>query len=360
MKKYLENELSKIKNAGLQRSLRVIAPGILNFSTNNYLSLSEDPRVRSAAAEAAQKYGAGGTSSRLIAGTTDLHAELETALASFKRTEAALVYPSGFQTNIGVISALLGEGDCVIMDKLNHASLWDAAKLSKARVFVYEHRDMDSLDKVLARTKEYKKKLVVTDSLFSMDGDLAQLDDIAALANQYGCWTMTDEAHSTGIFSENGKIDIIMGTLSKALGSQGGFVCGSKDLIEFLVNKSRSFIYTTALAPACAGAALESIKIIREEPGRGKSLLERSAALRAKLKAKGFDTLDSESQIIPVMTGDVAATLALSDKLLSKGIFVPAIRPPTVPEGKCRLRVSLTYSHTEEDIDKLLTGLSCP
>jgi 8-amino-7-oxononanoate synthase len=246
------------------------------------------------------------------------------------------------------------------MDKVNHASLWDACKISKARVFAYEHRDMDSLEKVLARTKEYKKKLIVTDSLFSMDGDRAPLDDIVLLARKYNTWTMADEAHSTGIFDENKNIDIIMGTLSKALGSQGGFACGSRELIEFLVNKSRSFIYTTALAPSCAGAALEAIKIIREEPRRSRSLLDRSSALRQKLKEKGFDTLQSESQIIPIMTGDVPATLAFSEKLMIKGIYVPAIRPPTVPEGMCRLRLSLTYSHTDSDIEKLLSGLSCP
>jgi 8-amino-7-oxononanoate synthase len=358
MKEYLKGELEKIKQAGLYRQVRTVAPGVLNFSTNNYLSLADDPRVKAAAAEAAIKYGSGGTSSRLIAGTIELHAALESALAGYKGAGAALVYPTGFQTNVGVISALMGEGDCVIMDKLNHASLWDASKLSKARVFVYEHRDMSALEKVLARSKEYKKTLVVTDSLFSMDGDLAPLQDITALAKKYGAWTMIDEAHAMGIFEEKVKIDIVMGTLSKALGSQGGFVCGPKELIEFLVNRSRSFIYTTALAPACAGAALEALRIIRAEPQRGKSLLEKSAALRTRLKAKGFDTGDSESQIIPVMTGDVAPTLALSEKLLSKGIFVPAIRPPTVPEGKCRLRISLNYGHSEEDMDKLVRGLT--
>lgn len=368
MKQYLRNELEDIKQAGLYRQVRGSSAGTVNFSTNNYLNLSEDPRVCAAAAEAAKKYGAGGGSSRLIAGTTELHAELETRLAAFKGAEAALVYPSGFQTNIGVIGALMS-GGCVIMDKLNHASLWDAAKLSNARVFAYEHRDMKSLEKVLSRVKQYEKKLIVTDSLFSMDGDLAPLKEIAGLAQSSGAWTMIDEAHATGVFGTNGrgaaeyfgvedKIDIRMGTLSKALGSQGGFVCGSRELIEFLVNRSRSFIFTTALAPACAGAALESLCIVQSEPERRESLLKKAAVLRAKLKESGFDTLNSESQIIPVMTGDLAATVKLSEKLLAHGVYAPAIRPPTVPEGKCRLRISLTHSHTDADIDKLITALT--
>lgn len=358
MKEFLKEELGKIEKAGLYRRVRTPEPGMLNFSTNNYLSLAGDPRVKAAAAEAAVKYGSGGTASRLIAGTMEIHSALEAELASFKRAEAALVFPSGFQTNVGVIPALMGEGDCVVMDKLNHASLWDAAKLSKARVFVYEHRDTDSLEKILARAREYKRKLVVTDSLFSMDGDLAPLKTITALAKAHGAWTMIDEAHALGIFEDEPGVDIVMGTLSKSLGSQGGFVCGPKELIDFLVNRSRSFIYTTALAPACAGAALEALRIIRKEPQRGKALLDKAAGLRSRLKAKGFDTGASESQIIPVMTGGVEPTLALSEKLLSKGIFVPAIRPPTVPEGACRLRISLAYEHSDDDIEKLLKGLS--
>lgn len=379
MKKELIEELDSIKQKGLYRELKVIAsaPGreivlngkkYMNFSSNNYLGLSLREELKKAAVDAVNKYGCGGTSSRLICGTLDIHEELEEKLAKLKSRQKAIVYPSGFAANIGVISPLFGEGDAVIMDRLNHASLWDAAKLSHARVFVYEHRNMESLEKALKRTKEYKKRLVATDSLFSMDGDIAPLKDIVYLAKKYGALTMVDEAHATGVFGEKGsglaeyfnvekEIDIIMGTLSKALGSQGGFICGDNELVDMLVNKSRSFIYTTALAPASVAAGIKALDIIEKEPALRVELLENSKTFREKLKLSGFDTLGSESQIIPVLIGDAARTMEVSSKLMDRGIFVPAIRPPTVPEGKCRLRFSLTSQHNKEDIDKLIEAI---
>ncbi len=376
----LKNQLDKLKVDGMYRELRVItsAPGrditiagktYVNFSSNNYLALAAHPEVKKAAVAAIEKYGAGGTSSRLVAGTLDIHAELEAKLAGLKRTEKALVFPTGFQTNSGIISTLLSAGDCIIMDRLNHASLWDAAKLTGARVFVYPHRDISGLEKVLKRAKEYKKKLVVTDSVFSMDGDIAPLKDIVLLAKKYGAITMIDEAHSTGVLGENGRglaehegvegeVDIIMGTLSKALGSQGGFVCGSKDLIEYLVNKSRAFIYTTSLAPVMAAAALKAIEIVQREPERRNKLKELSNDLRGRLDKLGINTAGSETQIIPAVFGSLERTLELSKKLLGAGILAPAIRPPTVPEGECRSRFSLTSDHNENDVIKLLNCLN--
>jgi 8-amino-7-oxononanoate synthase len=293
---------------------------------------------------------------------------LEEGLARRKGTEAALVFPSGFQTNAGILPVLVRAGDCVIMDRLNHASLWDAAKMSGARLFAYEHRDPGALEMILRRAHEYRRKIVVTDSVFSMDGDCAPLAEVAALANRYEAWTMIDEAHATGIFGEHGhglaehcgvegKIDIVMGTLSKALGSQGGYVCGKRQLIELIINKSRPFIYSTALAPACAAAALAALALIDREPDRRRSLLARSSNLRIRLKDTGFDTGASESQIIPVLTGTIANTLRVAEQLFERGVFAPAIRPPTVPENECRIRFSVTCEHTDEDLRYLVDAM---
>ncbi|MCB4792515.1 MAG: 8-amino-7-oxononanoate synthase [Elusimicrobia bacterium] len=376
MKKELTNELEVLKEKGLYRSLKIISSysekeividGIkyMNFSSNNYLGMSLRPEVKKAAIDAINKYGCGGTSSRLICGTLDVHKELEEKLARLKSKEASLVFPSGFSTNQGIISTLFSSGDAIIMDKLNHASLWDGASLSKARIFIYEHKDMESLEKILKRAQSYKKRLIVTDTVFSMDGDLAPLKEIAYLAKKYSAVTMIDEAHATGVFGEKGsglaeelgvekEIDIVMGTLSKAIGSSGGFVCADKETIEYLINKSRAFIYTTSLAPASVCSAIKALEIIEREPEKRKKLLENAKYLKNNLNALGFDTLESESQIIPLFTGEVSKTLEISSKLMDAGIYVPAIRPPTVAEGRCRLRFSLTSQHSKEDIDKLI------
>jgi 8-amino-7-oxononanoate synthase len=375
----LQNGIEKLKTEGLYRELKTSssAPGrdivlsgkkYVNFSSNNYLALAEHPEIKKAAIAAIEKFGTGGTSSRLVGGTLGIHTELEEKLAAFKKTEKALVYPAGFQTNLGIISTLGGAGDCLIMDRLNHASLWDGAKLSGARIFVYRHADASSLEKVLKRAKGYKRKIIITDSVFSMDGDIAPLKEIVALAKQYGAVTMIDEAHSTGVLGKEGRglaelaevegeVDIIMGTLSKALGSQGGFVCGSRALIEYLVNKSRAFIYTTAIAPSCAGAALAALDKVHSEPARRSNLLGLSADLRQKLNGLGINTAGSVTQIIPAVFGGLEQTLKLSNKFFEAGIFAPAIRPPTVPEGECRLRFSLTSEHTEDDLVNLINCL---
>lgn len=348
--------------------------------------------------EAIEKYGTGGRASRLISGSLDLHCQLEEKLAKFKGGESCLLFPTGFMANLGVLSALLAAGDAVIMDRFNHASLIDAAKLSRARLFVYEHCSLDSLEKVLHRTKNYRKRLVVTDSLFSMDGDFAPLSEIVELCKKHQVWLMIDDAHATGIFGEHGigmaehfkvlgEIQIVTGTLSKALGSQGGFVCGSRQMIDYLVNRARAFIYTTALSPASCGAALAALTLIQEEPEKRKRLLSLARDFREQLSKKfpaAGDFLGSSpapqswvsendsqrtltsgagmrgeggSQIVPFLTGSIETTLKFSEKLREAGIFAPAIRPPTVPKNQCRLRFSLTCEHSHQDLERLIAAL---
>lgn len=376
LEEILDNKLSEIQKAGLFRELRLIdsAPSAkvmhngkeyINFSSNNYLGLAGDSEINKAAAEAIEKYGFGGTSSRLVGGYLKPHKDLETALAEFKNKEAALVFPSGYQTNLGVLSALGNiENTCIIMDKLNHASLWDGAKLSGARIFVYDHCDMNSLEKVLKRTRDYKLKIAVTESVFSMDGDIAPLKEFIDLCIKYGAASIIDEAHSTGLFGKEGrgltdelgisdKVDIIIGTLSKAFGVQGGFVCSSLKFIDYLINKSRAFIYTTAVSPAICAAALKSLEIIKRSDDKREHLHNISNTLRTKLAEKGY-TSNSKSQIIPVIIGDIENTAKISQKLLENGIYAPAIRFPTVAKNSARIRISLIATHQKEDIEKLL------
>lgn len=342
---------------------------LINFSSNDYLGLARHPRMIQAAKFAAEKWGVGATASRLICGTLEIHACLESRLADFKREEACLIFPSGYMANLGAIPALVGVGDAVILDRLCHASLVDGARLSRARLFVYSHLDCDALEIVLHRAKRFRKRLVITESLFSMDGDIAPLSDILSVCRRHGAMLYLDDAHGTGIFGKSGrgateqfglegKADVVMGTLSKALGSQGGFVCGEKKFIQYLVNKSRAFIYTTGLSPISAACALEALKIIEENPGEGKKLLQRSQSFRESLGKLGFNVGNSTSQIIPVILGDVNKTIEMRDKLREAGFFVPAIRPPTVPRGKSRLRISLTKSHKDSDLNLLLGALA--
>ncbi|MDR1195064.1 MAG: 8-amino-7-oxononanoate synthase [Endomicrobium sp.] len=377
LNEFLENKMSEIKNAGLLRRLRLISsnPGAhiiidgkeyINFSSNNYLDLAGNREINEEAARAVQKYGAGSVSSRLVGGTFRVHEELETALADFKNKPAALVFPSGYQANVGVISALVSKNDnaCIIMDKLNHASLWDGAKLSGARIFVYEHCDMSSFESVLKRARGYNFKLAVTESVFSMDGDLTPLKDFAQLCVKYGAVSMVDEAHSAGVFGKEGrglawalgvedKIDIIIGTLSKAFAAQGGFACSSKKLIDFLINKSRAFIYTTALSPAICGTALKSLEIVKKSGDKRRHLSVMSERLKNELNEAGFNTSNSRSQIVPIITGSIENTQKAAEFLYKNGIYAPAIKFPTVPEGSARIRISLTAGHNFADIEKL-------
>lgn len=363
---FLNRELNIIKEKNRYRFVREISTRpdreavlngkrVLNLCSNNYLGLAGNIELINAEKEAAEKFGVGSTGSRLITGTCSLHIELEKKVAKFKKTERALLFNTGYMANLGIISAVTGEKDIIISDELNHASIVDACKMSKAETVIFKHKNMEHLEECLKKHKRFDKKLIVTDSVFSMDGDIAPLKDINFLAKKYNAIIMTDDAHATGVLGENGsgsaeffglsgEIDIQMGTFGKALGTFGAYVAGSKELIDFITNKSRPFIYTTALPPGVLGATMKAIEIVSSHQGkkRRELLLKKAEILRKKLTETGIDTLDSETQIIPLMVGDEKTTMALSEKLLERGIFIQGIRPPTVPEGMCRLRISLT------------------
>jgi 8-amino-7-oxononanoate synthase len=382
LEEFLLKKLSETENAGLLRTLNTIQSNpaarieingrkFINFSSNNYLDLAGNKEINKAVAEAVEKYGFAGTSSRLVCGNLLIHEELEAELAIFKNKQASLVFPSGYQANVGIISALMAneKNSCIIMDKLNHASLWDGVKLSGSRIFVYEHCDMNSLEKTLKRAHKYEIKLAITESVFSMGGDFAPLKDFAELCLKYSAVSMVDEAHSTGVFGKEGKglaevfcvsnkIDIMVGTLSKAFAAQGGFVCGSRQLINFLTNKSRAFIYTTAVSPAICAAALKSLEILKRSTVERAFLLKTAEYLKKKLNKLGFNTLNTQSQIIPVIIGSIENTEKISLYLREKGIYIPAIKPPTVPKEQSRIRISLTAGHTAKDIEKLTDSIS--
>ncbi len=337
---------------------------LLNFSSNNYLGLARHPRVIEAVKQVLDHWGAGATSSRLISGSIIIHQDLEAALAAFLKKEAALVFPTGYQANLGVITSLVGPGDAVVMDRLCHASLVDAVRLSGARLFVYAHSDAQEADKALDRARSYRRRLLVTESLFSMDGDFAPLAELAELAKRYGATSLVDDAHALGVWGEKGsgkagegQWDIVVGTLSKSLGSQGGFVAGSNELMDTLINKARSFIYTTGLSPVCVAAAQASLSLIQEDPRPREKVQRLSSRLREGLKNLGFDILGSQSQIVPILLGEADKALACADHLFKAEIFAPAIRPPTVHAGQCRIRFSVTAEHEIEDIEQLLCVL---
>jgi glycine C-acetyltransferase/8-amino-7-oxononanoate synthase len=330
--------------------------------------------------EAAQKtteiFGVGAGASRLITGNTTLHMELEKRLAAFKGREAAIVFRTGYMANLGAITSLLDEKDAIITDRLNHASIIDACRLSKAKLQVYPHKDMQALEKILKKSDKYNKRLIVTDAIFSMDGDIAPLPRIIELAKKYKAITMIDEAHSTGVlgakgkgleehFGIVGKTDIIMGTLSKALGGLGGFIAGSRELIDYLRNKARSFIYTTALPPSVCAAAITALEIIEEQPELREKLWHNvkhlTPLIPLSIKDGEGETrregVRIDTPIIPIIIGDPKKTMEISHKLFEKGFFVSGIRPPTVPANECRLRITVTSMHSKEDINCLASLL---
>lgn len=376
MYKDLQAQLKNLDVAGLLREMRAIQSAqdrlvvidgkeYTSFCSNNYLGLANHPKVKQAAVRAIEKYGWGAGASRLVSGNFELHEKLEQKIARFKSCEAAIVFPTGYMANVGTITAIVGAGDAVICDRLNHASIIDGARMSQARLFVYKHCDCQSLEEALKRTPKYRRRLVVTDSVFSMDGDVAPLDDITALAHKYEAILMVDEAHAVGFLGEGGrgavehfglegKVDIIMGTLSKAVGGIGGYVAGSSTLITFLRNKARSFIYTTALPTAACAASIAGIEIIEQNPQLIERLRQNSHRLRSKLIALGIDIRNSTTQIVPIITGKTKAALELSKKLFQAKILAPAIRPPTVSRGQSRIRISLMAQHTDHDIDTLV------
>jgi 8-amino-7-oxononanoate synthase len=385
----LSQRLAALREQGLYRELRRVdsAPGpriefdgqtFQNFSSNDYLGLANHPALKAAAAECLAKFGAGAGASRLICGSLAPFHELEAALAAFKNTEAALTFSTGYATSVGAITALLGKDDIIILDKLVHASIVDAAKLSGAKLRVFAHNDLNDLEDKLkwaaanrnsatSGNPARKQALVVTESIFSMDGDAAPLREIVALKEKYGAWLMVDEAHATGIFGEHGRgladalgvssrIEVRMGTLGKALGASGGFICGSRTLIDYLINRARSFIFSTAPVPAAAAAALAGIKIAQSSEGqqRRAQLQQHIATLKSAISEHPAAI---SSAIIPLILGDETQAVAAAAQLRKQGIFVPAIRYPTVARGAARLRITLTASHSADDVGTLVNAL---
>jgi 8-amino-7-oxononanoate synthase len=370
------DELQAIKEAALYRRLRrvendqgptLVLDGreVINFSSNNYLGIANHPALATAAKEAIERYGCGSGASRLISGNMTLHEELENQLATFKGTEAALVLNSGFQANTGILSTLTGEGDAIFSDALNHASIIDGCRLSRAKTIVYSHGDLDQLEDGLKQLTNARRKLIVTESIFSMDGDEAPLFAIVELAEKYDAMVMVDEAHATGIFGTNGagvvaklglgdRVTVQMGTLGKALGGFGAYVAGSHALRELLINRCRSFIFTTSLPPAIMAMAIAAIDLVQREPERREALWNNCRILKAGLRDSGFSPGVSESPILPLIIGDAGKCMQLSERLLGLGIFAQGIRPPTVPLGTSRLRITLMSTHTREHIDRAI------
>ncbi|MFT5207615.1 MAG: 8-amino-7-oxononanoate synthase [Candidatus Omnitrophota bacterium] len=374
---HFQTELESLHQNNLWRSLREIesAQGplvqhagktYLNFASNDYLGLANNPQVIKATQLALTKWGTGSGSSRLVAGSLSIHHELEKSIAEFKHAEAALIFSSGYQANIGVIQALIGKDDCVIVDRYAHASIVDGARLSGAKIQVCAHLDTLALSKILAKNKA-KKCLVITDSYFSMDGDLVPLEEYIKICKQNGTLLMVDDAHGVGVYGESGEgvvsrelmqqCDIVTGTFSKSLGSQGGFVVAKEDVIDYLRNKARSFIYSTGPNPASSAATLESITILKSNPALRETLWSNIDYVRQELIHIGCDLMNSQGPIIPILIGDTHKAMLISQKLLESGILAPAIRPPTVSKNTDRIRITITAKHTKADIDKFLTTL---
>jgi 8-amino-7-oxononanoate synthase len=376
---WIDDELRALDRQSLRRQLRtrtttqsarvtIDGRNLINFGSNDYLALAADPRLAAAATEAIRRDGWGSGASPLVTGHAATHRQLEERLAQFEGTEAALLCSTGFAANSGAIAALAGPGDVVYGDRKNHASLWDGCRLSRADVRTYPHNDCGQLAELLSGAGKYRRRLIVSDGLFSMDGDLAPLRELAGLAARHEAMLLVDEAHATGVFGAHGRgvaehlgvedgVHVRIGTLSKALGGVGGFVAGSRALIEWLVNRARPYVFSTAPPAATAAAALAALEIVHDEPERRRMLLARAESLRADLIRQGWNTGTSASQIIPIIVGEAARAVGLSRQLLDHGLLLPAIRPPTVPDGEACLRVSLTAGHTEEMIAALLAAL---
>lgn len=345
--------------------IRIGTRTLVNFSSNDYLGLSRHPFVIQRASEALATWGAGSGASRLLSGNLAIHEELEKRLALFKKEKAVRIFSSGYLANLGAVTSLLNEKDLVLSDHLSHASLIDAARLSKAKFRVYPHNDPKALDRILAAAGSFRRKLVMTDAYFSMDGHVAPVDRLLEICRKRGAMLMVDEAHSTGVFGATGRgltehfgvsgqVDVVMGTLSKALGSVGGYVSGKAVLIETLTNRSKTYLYTTAPAPAASAAALAALDLIEKEKEPLKRLWANTSRLRRGLSEAGFDLMDSEGPIVPVRVGESKKAMILKTLLAEQGYFAPAIRPPTVPKGTDRIRLSVTAAHAEGELDALV------
>jgi 8-amino-7-oxononanoate synthase len=371
-----QETLDDLLGKGRLRSLRTLPEGgchvtldgkdYLNFSSNDYLSLSHDNRVKEAAAKAALKYGSSASSARLVTGDLEVHAELEDEIANYLGLESALVFGSGFLTNIGVLTALADRNDVIFSDKLNHASLIDGASQSRAKVCRYKHNDSKDLLRLIEDNPTTGQKLIVTESIFSMDGDKAPLKELSEIAITNDAVLIIDEAHALGVYGPGlfRKVEtlpeklVIMGTFSKSLASYGGFAACSKTIRSYLINKARSFIFSTALPPSCCAAALEALKIIKSNPKLGEELLAKAKFLYNSLSGVSELMLPFESQIIPIIVNDDQKSLEFTNRLFERNIICSAIRPPTVPENTARLRLSVNLGHTEEDLKKIAFEIS--
>ncbi len=368
----IEERLAELERLGLHRRLRMVSGPqgprvlldgrpVLLLCSNNYLGLADHPRVREAAADAAMRWGVGAGASRLVSGTMTIHRRLEERLAAWEGSEACLLFGSGYLANIGTIGALVSRGDTVFSDELNHASIVDGCRLSRAEVVVYKHGDVDDLDRLMRRHSGGARRLIVTDSVFSMDGDVAPLLEIVELAKEYGARTIVDEAHATGVLGPGGRgavahaglqgeVDVVVGTLGKALGSYGAYVCAEEEMIHYLINTARSLIFSTAPGPPAVAGALAALELLQERPHRVERLRSAARTLRRALALEGFSVAEQEMQIVPLLVGDAAAAMRLCEEALQRGVFAQAIRPPTVRAGTSRLRLAVMASHTAEEL----------
>jgi glycine C-acetyltransferase/8-amino-7-oxononanoate synthase len=375
----IAERLAQLEELGLYRRLRLVSGPqgprvvldgrpVLLLCSNNYLGLADHPRVREAAAEAAMRWGVGAGASRLVSGGMTVHRRLEEALAEFERTEAALLFGSGYLANVGVISSLAGRGEVVFSDELNHASIVDGCRLARAETFVFRHCDIDHLAWGL-RQAEGRGGLIVTDGVFSMDGDVAPLAEIVELARRHDARLVVDEAHGTGALGPGGRgavaeagldgeVDVIVGTLGKALGSYGAYVACDGELAQYLINTARSLIFSTAPAPPAAAGALAALELLREQPRRVDKLQRNAETLRSELAREGFEVTGAQTQIVPLIVGDAHLTMRVCEAALERGVFAQAIRPPTVPEGTSRLRLAVMASHTRSELREAAQALA--
>jgi 8-amino-7-oxononanoate synthase len=381
---WVDDELERLERDDLLRTLplplrsagtiaNVGGRQLINFASNDYLGLAADERLIAAAAEACREQGVGRGASPLICGRAEYHARLEQRLAEFELTEAALLFPSGFAANAGVIPALAGEGDAIYSDAKNHASIVDGCRLSRAKCHIYPHADAHALEQLFQDGDHYRRRLIVTDTLFSMDGDLAPLVELGELAERYNAMLLVDEAHATGVFGRRGRgivehlsaqqprlheqVHVRVGTLSKALGAAGGFVCGKASLVAWLANRARTYVFSTAQPAAASAAALAALDIVESEPWRRSRLLENASRLRQRLRELGWNLAQSASQIIPLIIGSPAETMRLAKALQEQGLWVGSIRPPSVPANESLLRIGLSAAHTDEMREVLVNVL---
>jgi glycine C-acetyltransferase len=377
---FLSAEVGALKKQGLYRQLRILEGEqrataivdhrqVVNLSSNNYLGLTTHPKLRARALEAVKTLGVGSGSVRTIAGTMSIHMELERRLAGFKQVEAVVVFQSGFAANAGTVSAILTKDDVVVSDELNHASIIDGCRLSRAAIKVFPHKDVEAAKKILRGLPSTQRKLLITDGVFSMEGDLGALPELCALAEEFGCVMMVDDAHASGVFGKNGRgtidhfgvhgrVDIQVGTLSKAIGALGGYVGGTRALIEFLYHRARPFLFSTSHPPAVAAACLAAIDVLEEEPQIIDRLWENTRFFKSGLLKLGFNTGLSESPITPVIVGEGALAMKLSDRLFEEGVFAQGIAFPTVARDKARVRTIVTATHTHDELQFALDGFA--